>query len=76
VFTGGNGENREKSKGLEYARSSLCGAVVVRGGVVKPPERGVTRISLSDTRPGGENSAGTLPKFRKWETSEEGRLGS
>jgi hypothetical protein len=34
-------------------------------------ERGVTRISPSDPRPGGENSAGTLPKFRKWETSEK-----
>jgi hypothetical protein len=76
VFTGEDGGNREKSKGPEYARGSLCGAVVVRGGVVKPPERGVTRISLSDTRPGGENSAGTLPKFRKRETSEEGRLGN
>jgi hypothetical protein len=70
------GENREKSKGLECAGGSLCGAVVIKGGVVKPPERGVTRISPSDTRPGGENSAGTLPKFRKRETSEEGRLGN
>jgi hypothetical protein len=47
------------------ASGSLCGAVVIKGGVVKPPERGVTRISPSDTRPGGENSAGTLPKFKK-----------
>jgi hypothetical protein len=39
-------------------------------------ERGVTRISPSNPRPGGENSAGTLPKFRKWETSEKGLLGS
>jgi hypothetical protein len=31
-------------------------------------ERGVTRISPSNPRSGGENSAGTLPKFRKWET--------
>jgi hypothetical protein len=76
VLMGEDGENREKSKGPEYARGSLCGAVVVKGGVVKPPERGVTRISPSDTRPGGENSAGTLPKFRKRETSEEGRLGN
>jgi hypothetical protein len=37
-------------------------------------ERGVTRISPSNPRPGGENSAGTLPKFRKWETSEGGLL--
>jgi hypothetical protein len=43
---------------------------------VKPPGGGVTRISPYDTRPGGENSAGALPKFRKWETSEEVRLGS
>jgi hypothetical protein len=39
-------------------------------------ERGVTRISPSNPKPGGENSAGTLPKFRKWETSEIGLLGS
>jgi hypothetical protein len=39
-------------------------------------ERGVTRISPSNPRPGGENSAGTLPKFRKRETSETGLLGS
>jgi hypothetical protein len=38
-------------------------------------ERGVTRISPSNPRPGGENSAGTLLKFRKWETSEKGLLG-
>jgi hypothetical protein len=37
-------------------------------------ERGVTRISPSNPRPGGENSVGTLPKFRKWETSEGGLL--
>ena len=36
----------------------------------------MTRISPSDTRPGGENSARTLLKFRKQETSEEVRLGS
>ena len=28
-------------------------------------ERRVTRISPSNPRPGGENSAGTLPKFRE-----------
>jgi hypothetical protein len=37
-------------------------------------ERGVTRICPSDLRPGGENSVGTLPKFRKRETSEKGLL--
>jgi hypothetical protein len=59
---------------------------VVRPGVVKPSvvlglcqgttseERGVTRISPSNPRPGGENSARTLPKFRKRETSEGGLL--
>jgi hypothetical protein len=39
-------------------------------------ERGVTRISPSNPRPRGENSARTLPKFRKRETSEKGLLGS
>jgi hypothetical protein len=33
--------------------------------VTASKERGVTRISPSDPRLGGENSAGTLPKFRK-----------
>ena len=37
-------------------------------------ERGVTRISPSNPRPRGENSVGTLPKFRKRETSEKGLL--
>jgi hypothetical protein len=37
-------------------------------------ERGVTRISPSNPRPGGENSTGTLPKFRKRETLEKGLL--
>jgi hypothetical protein len=31
-------------------------------------ERGVTRVSPSNAIPGGENSTGTLPKFRKRET--------
>jgi hypothetical protein len=31
-------------------------------------ERGVTRLSPYNPRPGGENSAGTLPKFRLRET--------
>ena len=71
VLEGDDGENREMSKGPKCAGISLCAAVVIKGGVVKTPERGVTRISPSDTRPGGENSAGTLPKFRKRDTSEE-----
>jgi hypothetical protein len=37
-------------------------------------ERGVTRISPSNPRPGGENSVGTLLKFRKRETFEGGLL--
>ena len=65
VLKGNNGENRERPRGLECAGVSPCTTVVIKGGVVKPPERGVTRISLSDTGPGGENSAGTLPKFKK-----------
>jgi hypothetical protein len=37
-------------------------------------ERGVTRIFPSNLGPGGENSVGTLPKFKKRETSEKGLL--
>jgi hypothetical protein len=35
-------------------------------------ETGVTRISLSNPRPGGENLAGTVLKFKLWETPTEG----
>jgi hypothetical protein len=35
-------------------------------------ERGVTRISPSNPRPGGEKSKGTLPKFKVRETPMEG----
>jgi hypothetical protein len=87
---GNNGGFREKAKGLESANTSLCSvvAMIKRGGVVKPSvvlglrqgttsrERGVTRISPSNPKLGGENSIGTLPKFRKQETSEKGLLGS
>jgi hypothetical protein len=38
-------------------------------------ERGVTRISPSNPRPGGENSTGTLPKFKVRETPTEGITG-
>jgi hypothetical protein len=38
-------------------------------------ERGVTRISPSNPRPGGENSTGTLPKFKVLETPAEGMTG-
>jgi hypothetical protein len=86
---GNNGGFRERASGLESADASLCAeeVVVTRGGVGKSSmvlglcrgttsrERGVTRISPSNPRPGGENSAGTLPKFRKRETSENGLLG-
>jgi hypothetical protein len=34
-------------------------------------ERGVTRISPSNPRPGGENSTGTLLKFRKRELQKK-----
>jgi hypothetical protein len=39
-------------------------------------ERGVTRVSPSNLRLGGENSTGTLLKFRKQETYERGLLGN
>jgi len=85
---GNNGGFREKAKGIELEDTSLCTVeeIVIRGGVVKyyvvlglfqgttSGEREVTRISPS--KPGGENSAGTLPKFRKWENSETCFLGS
>jgi hypothetical protein len=35
-------------------------------------ERGATRFSPSNPRPGGENSTGTLPKFKVQETPAEG----
>jgi hypothetical protein len=35
-------------------------------------ERGVTMVSPSNPRPGGENSTGTLPKFKVRETPTEG----
>jgi hypothetical protein len=37
-------------------------------------ERGVTRVSPSNLRLGGENSTGTLLKFKKEETYERGLL--
>jgi hypothetical protein len=76
---------KEKANGLKSVGDPLC-ARVVKIGVGKyslvlglrqrttSEERGVTRISPSNPRPGGENSAGTLPKFRKRETSEGGLL--
>jgi hypothetical protein len=38
-------------------------------------ERGVTRVSPSNPIPGGENSTGTLPKFKVQETPTEGITG-
>jgi hypothetical protein len=68
---------KEKANELKSAGAPLCAGVgkssVVPGlrqGTASE-ERGVTRISPSNPRPGGENSAGTLPKFRKRETSEK-----
>jgi hypothetical protein len=74
---------KEKANELKSAGAPLC-AGVVKIGVGKysavpglcqgtaSEERGVTRISPSNPRPGGENSTGTLSKFRKRETSEGG----
>jgi hypothetical protein len=45
------------------------------GQVTASGERGVTRISPSNPRPGGENSTGTLPKFKFQETLTEGMIG-
>jgi hypothetical protein len=70
---------KEKANGLKSVGAPLCVGVVTvtRGGVGKSSavlglrqntaseERGVTRVSPSNPKPGGENSAGTLPKFRK-----------
>ena len=83
-----NGGYEERAKGPEWADASLCVVTITRGGVVKSFavrglrqgialwERGVTRISPSNAKLGGENSTGTLLKFRKWETSERGLLGN
>jgi hypothetical protein len=71
---------KEKDNELKSAGAPPCAGVGksyvvvgLRQGIASE-ERGVTRISPSNPRPGGENSAGTLPKFRKWETSEGGLL--
>jgi hypothetical protein len=74
---------KEKANELKSVGVFLC-AGVVKIGVGKSSvvlglrqgtasgERGVTRSCPSSPRPGEENSAGTLPKFRKRETSETG----
>jgi hypothetical protein len=38
-------------------------------------ERGVTRISPSKSRPGGEKSTGTLPNFKLQKTPTNGIIG-
>jgi hypothetical protein len=71
---------KEKTNKINSAGAPLC-IGVVKSAVVPglhrgttSEERGVTRISPSNPRPGGGNSAGTLPKFKKRETSEGGLL--
>ena len=85
-FRSGVGNKRgfkEKANELESAGASLCTGVVKIGvgkSSVVPSlrqgttsgERGVTRSHSSGPRLGEENSIGTLPKFRKWATSETG----
>jgi hypothetical protein len=69
---------KEKANELKSAGAPPCAGVGKSSVVVglrqgtASEERGVTRISPSNPRPGGENSAGTLPKFRKRETCEGG----
>jgi hypothetical protein len=70
-----------------HAVATVIGGGVVNLGVGKYPEvlglnhgttsgdRGVTRISPSNPRPGGENSTRTLPKFKVRETPTEGITG-
>jgi hypothetical protein len=72
---------------LSAVASMVIRGGVVKLGVGKSPvvlglcqgttsgERGVTRISPSNPRPGGENSTGTLPKFKVIETPAEGMTG-
>jgi hypothetical protein len=62
---------KEKANELNSASAPPCAGVgksfVVLGlrQGTNSEERGVIRISPSNPIPGGENSAGTLPKFRK-----------
>jgi hypothetical protein len=71
---------KEKDNELKSVGAPPCAGVGKSSMVVglrqgmDSEERGVIRISPSNPRPGGENSAGTLPKFRKWETSKGGLL--
>jgi hypothetical protein len=71
---------KEKANELKLVGAPLCAGVGKSSTVLglrqgtTSEERGVTRISPSNPRPGGENSIGTLPKFRKQETFEGGLL--
>jgi hypothetical protein len=72
---------------LSAEAATVIGGGVVKIGVGKYSEvlglgqgttsgdKGVTRISPSNPRPGGENSTGTLPKFKVLETPAEGMTG-
>jgi hypothetical protein len=53
-----------------------CSVVLYLGQGTTSREKGVTRISPSNPRPGGEISTGTLPKFRVLETPAEGMTGN
>jgi hypothetical protein len=71
---------KEKANGLKSVGDILCAGVGKSSAVLglhqgtTSEERGVTRISPSNPRSGGENSIGTLPKFRKRATYEGGLL--
>jgi hypothetical protein len=74
---------KEKANELKSVGASFCVGVVkigvgkssmvsgLRQGTVLG-EKGVTRFCPFGPRPGEENSIGTLPKFRKRDTSEGG----
>jgi hypothetical protein len=72
--------SREKDNEITSAGAFLC--VGVRKSYIVPglrqgtssEERGVTKLSPSNPILGGENSTGTLPKFKKRGTSEGGLL--
>jgi hypothetical protein len=75
--------SKEKAIELKSVSVFLCTEVVkirvgkssvvpgLRQGTVSR-EKEVTRFCPSGPRPGEENSTRTLPKFRKWDTSEGG----
>jgi hypothetical protein len=74
---------KEKDDELKLAGAPLCTGVV-KLGVGRSPvvlglcqgtasrEMGVTKSCPFGPVPGEGNSTGTLPKFRKWETTETG----